>query len=117
MKTEFIIILSVLGVLIAVAVYKFIQFRKSNLEKKKSEQDSKNSLLNIILPESIPNDPSHHIYVEDAHPGFGNGGSFGGGGASASWEQDIPDVDVSDSDGLFEGLGEALSEIGSGIDL
>ena len=49
--------------------------------------------------------------------GFGNGGEFGGGGASGSWpsaEDITPDV-AEASEGLLEGAGEALGNAAEAV--
>lgn len=118
MKNELIIILSVLAVLIGVAVYKFIQFRKTHSEKKKNKKETRNSLLTMILPDTTPT--IDHDHIQAGNPGLGHGGSFGGGGAAGSYNPNVPipeNISDIDTDGFFEELGEALGEIGSNVSL
>ena len=63
-------------------------------------------------------DSSHHIHMNgEQFQGFGNGGEFGGGGASGSWpsaEDVTPDV-AEASEGLLEGAGEVLGNAAEAV--
>ena len=110
LKPEIIVALIVFSLsLICFILYKLWEQRQKK-KKKKEERKRRNDLHldSFFIP---PTDSSHHISTDgEQFQGFGNGGSFGGGGASASWnkpELEVPDVGDA-SEGLLEGAGESL---------
>ena len=104
MKTEIIIAL----VLVFLSIICFIAYILWIKPKQKKDKRKNRNALHMDAFFIPPTDTSHHIHMDsEQFQGFGNGGSFGGGGASGDWNPDVADA-VESSQGLFDGIGETL---------